>query len=313
MPRDVPIIHYHSPTDTNAPVTLDAGEAAWNVGPVQTKLWVGDGTGNRLVLSTAVADMPLFNLRNYLPLAGGAVTGPTSFTNATAGQDAISVSKSAAGNGMLIDCYGPSIGLRVQAQSGATGNIVNMQNYWTGCGFFVNAAGETTFQSTTSNLAAIPVTINTSTGSIGPAVRVLALSGTGLQVEGGSDYIAKLNHYNSGVGLYVGGTGAVLIANTGTDPDSIPLTVTGQVTTSAALRVTGSPLTVGTPTGPAVTGAGNVNVSGGYYVNGVELTGGGGGVNVSDVAPAGAATGDTWFNENDGRLYIRYQNAWVQV
>lgn len=50
---------------------------------------------------------------------------------------------------------------------------------------------------------------------------------------------------------------------------AIALTVSATGAGSTALDVKGAPVIVGTPTGPAVTGPGNINIEGGYYVNGV--------------------------------------------
>lgn len=58
---------------------LLAGEPAVAIGAANaTKMWVGDGTGNRLVLSTASADNPLFT-QGYLLLTGGTVSGAVSW------------------------------------------------------------------------------------------------------------------------------------------------------------------------------------------------------------------------------------------
>lgn len=71
------IVLYNTPTDNNMPALLYQGELAGGVGPNYTRLWIGDGTENRLLLSDNPADTPLFGGGgNYLPLTGGDLTGP---------------------------------------------------------------------------------------------------------------------------------------------------------------------------------------------------------------------------------------------
>ena len=58
---DIPIVHYHSVHNDRIPALLYAGEVAWVVAPGATRLYVGDGVTNRLVLSTSPLDMPLID------------------------------------------------------------------------------------------------------------------------------------------------------------------------------------------------------------------------------------------------------------
>lgn len=37
------------------------------------------------------------------------------------------------------------------------------------------------------------------------------------------------------------------------------------------------------------------------------------GVKISDTAPAGAFSGDIWYNSLEGRSYIRYDGFWVEL
>ena len=80
---DPPIILHHTPTDNNEPALLFAGETAVAVGPTKTRMWFGDGTTNRLVLSTDPIDNPLFNLppdlSHLLELSGGRMSGAIEF------------------------------------------------------------------------------------------------------------------------------------------------------------------------------------------------------------------------------------------
>lgn len=116
--------------------------------------------------------------------------------------------------------------------------------------------------------------------------------GTGLHVVGrftSTGNIAMLHNEQTGVGLTQAASGAVTIANTTTDPATVPLTVQGAgvgsatpalqvveqltpTTPSFAVRNNGQ-VSVGTPTGPAVPAAGSVNVQGGYFINGVGANG----------------------------------------
>jgi hypothetical protein len=57
MPR--PITLRSSLSDMSMPPLLLKGEFAVTVGPTYTKLWVGQGAANRLLLSTDPADTPL--------------------------------------------------------------------------------------------------------------------------------------------------------------------------------------------------------------------------------------------------------------
>lgn len=52
MADDQTIILHHTDTDNNTPALLYAGEIAAAVGPTYTKMWVGDGAVNRLLLSS---------------------------------------------------------------------------------------------------------------------------------------------------------------------------------------------------------------------------------------------------------------------
>jgi hypothetical protein len=62
-------------TNTNvAPTTLLPGALSAELGP-QTKLWIGSGSGNRLLLSSDPADAAAAG-GAYLKLAGGTLTGP---------------------------------------------------------------------------------------------------------------------------------------------------------------------------------------------------------------------------------------------
>jgi hypothetical protein len=58
MPDQVIILH-HTSSNTTTPALLYAGEFAVATGTQHTKLWVGDGTANRLLLSTNPLDTPL--------------------------------------------------------------------------------------------------------------------------------------------------------------------------------------------------------------------------------------------------------------
>jgi hypothetical protein len=40
---------------------------------------------------------------------------------------------------------------------------------------------------------------------------------------------------------------------------------------------------------------------------------GGASVEIAETAPTGAESGDVWFNSTDGRAYIRYDSAWVDL
>lgn len=55
-----PVILLNTPTDANNPPTLLQGQPAFGVGPNFTRMWVGDGTANRLLLSNNPADNPIF-------------------------------------------------------------------------------------------------------------------------------------------------------------------------------------------------------------------------------------------------------------
>jgi len=64
--------------------------------------------------------------------------------------------------------------------------------------------------------------------------------------------------------------------------------------------VTGS-LQIGNPSGPAVTGAGNINATG-YFVNGQPLVGG---ATLSLTPPATPTLGQLWFRQTDGIMFVR--------
>jgi hypothetical protein len=68
------IITYHTPTDANAPALLYAGEFATGTGPTYTRMWLGDGTTNRLLLSNNPSEGSIFG-GPFLPLSGGNLTG----------------------------------------------------------------------------------------------------------------------------------------------------------------------------------------------------------------------------------------------
>lgn len=80
MPQ--PIQLRRSTVDASTPATLLPGEPAVTISATNTRMWLGDGTSPRLVLSTnPVVDNPRFTAA-YLRLAGGTVTGPITFANA---------------------------------------------------------------------------------------------------------------------------------------------------------------------------------------------------------------------------------------
>jgi Pectate lyase superfamily protein len=68
------IITHHTSTDVNTPALLYAGEIATGTGPTYTRMWLGDGTANRLLLSNNPADGSIFG-GPFLPLTGGTLTG----------------------------------------------------------------------------------------------------------------------------------------------------------------------------------------------------------------------------------------------
>lgn len=102
-----PVILLNTPTDGNNPPILMQGQPAFGVGPNFTRMWVGDGTVNRLLLSNNPADNPIFETGGgaggglpeaptdgqiygrdglaedwepVLPLSGGTITGGLTIT-----------------------------------------------------------------------------------------------------------------------------------------------------------------------------------------------------------------------------------------
>jgi hypothetical protein len=68
-----------TPNSQSGAAVLAAGEPAVALATTVTKLWVGDGTANRLLLSTDPTDNPIM-LAAFLPLAGGTITGAIVWT-----------------------------------------------------------------------------------------------------------------------------------------------------------------------------------------------------------------------------------------
>ena len=56
-----PVVLYHSTTDNDPPGILMAGQMAVGLG-VYTRVWIGDGTINRLLLSNSPGDTPIFSV-----------------------------------------------------------------------------------------------------------------------------------------------------------------------------------------------------------------------------------------------------------
>jgi hypothetical protein len=69
-------------TVDNAPALLSAGEPAIEISPTYTKVWAGDGSINRLLLSTNPGDSPAFPTTGgpFLPLVGGTLSGNLNFS-----------------------------------------------------------------------------------------------------------------------------------------------------------------------------------------------------------------------------------------
>lgn len=78
-------IQFNRTTSPTSVPGLAAGEPAVCIAPGLTKLWIGDGTTNRLLLSSSPTDNSIFNLANYLPLVGGSLTGNLTIAMASAG------------------------------------------------------------------------------------------------------------------------------------------------------------------------------------------------------------------------------------
>jgi hypothetical protein len=139
-------------SDTNVPLTAPFGMMSVATGPVHTKVWVGDGTANRLLLSTNSADTPIFAIPTggpYLPLAGGVlndvttpIAGGLSVTNTSAAAGAaaiIAINNSPNLNSSGITTNTTTVGPGIFSRTTGTGNALRIEATGTGTGVLVQA------------------------------------------------------------------------------------------------------------------------------------------------------------------------------
>lgn len=230
---------------------------------------------------------------DFLPLSGGTVTGYTEFQASLANSEILFVyNTNANGTAANFQAYGTSSaviignqgsgpalqtedgGIRVGAPVGPAvpNNSVNVQG-----GYYINGVALATGGGGIPEPTSVGSFLRTNTGTWV----------AGLPLTGGT--ISGATRINAALSL-----GDLAIGALGPDFRIVPewpslsihgydftgLTRVNAITIRTATAPVGVtinpvPLIVGTPTGPAVTGAGNINVSGGYYVNGAPFVSGG--------------------------------------
>lgn len=131
-----PILLNRTDTDDTDPPLLNYGELAVATGPTYTKMWLGDGTENRLLVSDDPADGPIFGGGGgggaYLPLTGGDLTGALTIS-VPAATPALTV----AGRGVIYSQLSPTNSFSFFA-NGAV--IIPFVNGVAGSGF-INVSG----------------------------------------------------------------------------------------------------------------------------------------------------------------------------
>jgi len=158
-------------------------------------------------------------------------------------------------------------GISVDVDDGSWANSALKVNVTSGVAAQITlASGWAAYIDNNGNNNAIEVTNNGTSSSF--FTNVFNAAGTGLRIQSTSG--------GTGLSVQTGGTGnGLYIQNTVATGRSI-LVESGAATQHLSLGGNGV-LTLGTPTGPAVTGAGNLNAQG-VYVNGVAVGTGGGGI-----------------------------------
>ena len=106
-------------------------------------------------------------------------------------------------------------------------------------------------------------------------------------------------------GISIGGTGGGARGYTGSRGSTGTQGRAGYTGSEGAIGYTGS---IGTPGGLGYTGSAGLPGSSGS----VGYTGSkGSGISVSETQPSDPIAGDLWYSDTDGRLYVYYDNFWV--
>lgn len=195
-----------------------------------------------------------------LPLAGGQLTDVTGVAGGGTGLT-IRTTGATTAYGMIVRNFGTNantngiyientaaIGLTV-ANNGA-GRGLNVVNGAGGNGIFIDQIATSTGHG---------ISVLTRGGSTGRGIEILR--------QGTGDGIRVID---PSTGL----TGSAIVVDTSANPNSTAGLLVSCASGQTVFKSNGGNVLVGGPTGPAVTGDGNINVAGGYYVNGV-LQGGG--------------------------------------